>query len=171
MGSQGSSCVTSLPPPRNLGSVLISDLIQENNLMALLEAKERSQAHQKMVEHLVEKGFIAKELLQSCLKALQAREDKMTTAMGGGFAIPHATIPKLGKLVTLFARCPAGVDCQAMDGKPVKLFFLILVPADQAQVHLQTLATVAKFFNRRGIKTKILEAKSPPEILQLFQPN
>ena len=95
----------------------------------------------------------------------------MTTAMGGGFAIPHATIPKLKQLATLFARCPGGVDCQAMDGKPVKLFFLILVPADQAQVHLQTLATVAKFFNRRGIKTKILEAKEPAEILQLFQSN
>jgi mannitol/fructose-specific phosphotransferase system IIA component (Ntr-type) len=95
----------------------------------------------------------------------------MTTAMGGGFAIPHATIPKLKQLATLFARCPAGVDCQAMDGKPVKLFFLILVPADQAQVHLQTLAAVAKFFNRRGIKNKILEAKEAAEILQLFQSN
>jgi mannitol/fructose-specific phosphotransferase system IIA component (Ntr-type) len=75
----------------------------------------------------------------------------------------------LKQLTTLFARCPAGVDCQAIDGKPVKLFFLILVPEDQAQVHLQTLATVAKFFNRRGIKNKILGAKEPVEILQLFQ--
>ena len=139
--------------------------------MALLEAKDRSQAHLKMLEQLVEKGFIAKEMLVPCQKALQAREEKMTTAMGGGFAIPHATIPKLKQLTTLFARCPAGVDCQAMDGKPVKLFFLILVPADQAQVHLQTLAAVAKFFNRRGIKNKILEAKEPAEILQLFQSN
>lgn len=139
--------------------------------MALLEAKDRSQAHLKMLEHLVEKGVIAREMLAPCQKALQAREEKMTTAMGGGFAIPHATIPKLKQLATLFARCPAGVDCQAMDGKPVKLFFLILVPADQAQVHLQTLAVVAKFFNRRGIKNKILEAKEPAEILQLFQSN
>lgn len=149
--------------------MLISDLIQDSNLMALLEAKDRSQAHLKMLEHLVAKGFIARELLAHCQKALQAREEKMTTAMGGGFAIPHATIPKLPKLVTLFARCPAGVDCEAMDNKLVKLFFLILVPADQAQAHLQTLATVAKFFNRRGVKTKILEAKGSEEILAVFR--
>jgi len=149
--------------------VLISDLIQENNLMAHLEAKDRPQAHLKMLEHLVEKGLIPKELLTPAEKALQVREDKMTTAMGGGFAIPHATIPKLGKLVTLFARCPGGVDCAAMDGKPVKMFFLILVPADQAQAHLQTLATVAKFFNRKGVKTKILEAKGGAEILAIFR--
>ena len=149
--------------------MLISDLINEKNLIALLEAKDRSQAYQKMMEMAVGKGLIPKELLSSALQALQAREDKMTTAMGGGFAIPHATIPKLPNLVTLFARCPAGIDCAAMDGKPVKLFFLILVPGDQAQVHLQTLATVAKFFNRRGVKTKILEAKGPEDILAIFR--
>ena len=149
--------------------MLISDLIREDNLMAHLEAKDRNQAHLKMLEHLVQKGLIEGSFMVLCQKALQAREEKMTTAMGGGFAIPHATIPKLGKLVTLFARCPAGVDCEAMDSKPVKLFFLILVPGDQAQVHLQTLAAVAKFFNRRGLKTKILEAKGPEEILALFR--
>jgi len=151
--------------------VLISDLIQEKNLIDHLEAEDRPQAYRKMLEHLVTNGVMPKDLLDPSQAALQAREEKMTTAMGGGFAIPHATIPKLKQLTTLFARCPAGVDCQAMDGKLVKLFFLILVPADQAQVHLQTLATVAKFFNRRGIKTKILEAKGPAEILQLFQAN
>lgn len=149
--------------------MLISDLIQEKNLMAHLEAKNRTEAHIKMMEHLVEKGVIQKDLLPGSLKALQAREEKMTTAMGGGFAIPHATVPKLEKLVTLFARCPTGIDCEAMDGKPVKLFFLILVPSDQSQAHLQTLATVAKFFNRRGVKTKILEAKDPAEILAVFR--
>ena len=147
----------------------ISDLIQEKNLMANLEAKDRAQAHLRMLQHLVAQGFIPEELLIPCQKALQTREEKMTTAMGGGFAIPHATVPKLKNLVTLFARCPSGVDCEAMDSKPVKLFFLILVPADQAQAHLQTLATVAKFFNRRGIKTKILEAKGPEEILALLR--
>lgn len=137
--------------------------------MAHLEAKDCPQAHLKMLEHLVEKGLIEKEMLAPSQKALQAREEKMTTAMGGGFAIPHATIPKLPKLVTLFARCPAGVDCEATDNKLVKLFFLILVPSDQAQAHLQTLATVAKFFNRRGVKTKILEAKGLKEILEVFR--
>lgn len=149
--------------------MLISDLIQEKNLMAHLEARDRPEAHLKMLEHLVEKGVIKKDLLGACQKALQAREDKMTTAMGGGFAIPHATVPKLDQLVTLFARCPAGIDCEAMDSKAVKLFFLILVPSDQAQAHLQTLATVAKFFNRRGVKNRILEAKGAEEILAVFR--
>ena len=149
----------------------ISELIQEKNLMAHLEAKNRTQAYRQMIEHLVAQQLLPQDQLDSAEKALQVREDKMTTAMGGGFAIPHATLPKLKQLATLLARCPSGLDCQAVDGKPVKLFFLILVPADQAQLHLQTLATVAKFFNRRGTKTRILEAKEPAEILQILQSN
>jgi len=151
--------------------VAISELIQEKNLMAHLEAKNRTQAYRQMIEHLVAQQLLPQDQLDSAEKALQVREDKMTTAMGGGFAIPHATLPKLKQLATLLARCPSGLDCQAVDGKPVKLFFLILVPADQAQLHLQTLATVAKFFNRRGTKTRILEAKEPAEILQILQSN
>ena len=139
--------------------------------MAHLEAKNRTQAYRQMIEHLVAQQLLPQDQLDSAEKALQVREDKMTTAMGGGFAIPHATLPKLKQLATLLARCPSGLDCQAVDGKPVKLFFLILVPADQAQLHLQTLATVAKFFNRRGTKTRILEAKEPAEILQILQSN
>lgn len=149
--------------------MLISDLIQENNLMADLQAKDRSQAHQHMLQHLVDKGFISKDLLETAQKALQLREEKMTTAMGGSFALPHASLPKLEQPVALFARCPAGVECEAVDGKPVKLFFLILAPVNQAQAHLQTLAAVAKFFNRRDMKNKILEAKGPAEILSLFR--
>ena len=122
-----------------------------------------------MIQALVDKAFIKKDLVSSVLQSLQAREDKMTTAMGGGFALPHATIPKLPKLVTLMARSLKGIACDAVDGKLVNIFFLILVPPDHNQAHLQTLATVAKFFNRRGIKSKILQAAGSAEILALLQ--
>lgn len=149
--------------------MLVSDLISEKNLIPDLVAKDRAQAHQIMVDHLVKKGLLMSGLRETCLEALKAREDKMTTAMGGGFALPHATIPKLPSLCTLFARAPQGIECEAVDSKPVNLFFLILVPADQNQVHLQTLATVAKFFNRRGIKSKVMNATGVPEILALLR--
>jgi mannitol/fructose-specific phosphotransferase system IIA component (Ntr-type) len=149
--------------------VLISDLISEKNLLPDLVAKDRNSAYQTMVHFVVNKGFMNNELSSSSLEGLLAREAKMTTAMGGGFALPHATIPKLPKPCFLLARCPQGVDCEAVDGKPVTLFFLILTPPDHSQEHLQTLATVAKFFNRRGIKSKLLQASGGPEILSILR--
>jgi len=149
--------------------VLISDLISEKNLLPDLVAKDRNSAYQTMVHFVVNKGFMNNELSSSSLEGLLAREAKMTTAMGGGFALPHATIPKLPKPCFLLARCPQGVDCEAVDGKPVTLFFLILTPPDHSQEHLQTLATVAKFFNRRGIKSKLLQASGVPEILSILR--
>jgi mannitol/fructose-specific phosphotransferase system IIA component (Ntr-type) len=149
--------------------VLISDLISEKNLLPDLVATDRNSAYQTMVHFIVNKGFMNNELSSSSLEGLLAREAKMTTAMGGGFALPHATIPKLPKPCFLLARCPQGVDCEAVDGKPVTLFFLILTPPDHSQEHLQTLATVAKFFNRRGIKSKLLQASGGPEILSILR--
>ncbi|NCY20705.1 PTS sugar transporter subunit IIA [bacterium] len=149
--------------------MLVSDLISEANLIPDLNAKDRTSAYQVMVQHLADKGLVNKDLVHSILHSLQLREEKMTTAMGGGFALPHATIPKLSKLCTLLARSPKGIACDAVDGKLVTLFFLILVPPDQNQTHLQTLATVAKFFNRRGVKTKILQSAGTPEILTLLR--
>ena len=149
--------------------MLVSDLITEGNLMPDLQAEDKKSAYSLMLQHLADRGIISKDLIPSSLQALQIREDKMTTAMGGGFALPHATISKLPSLCTLLARSPKGVPCEAMDGKLVTIFFLILVPPDQNQTHLQTLATVAKFFNRRGIKSKILQALGPAEILELLR--
>lgn len=149
--------------------MLVSDLINETNLIPDLQAHDRKTAYQIMVQVLVDKGYVKKDLVASILESLQAREDKMTTAMGGGFALPHATIPKLAKPCTLLARCPKGIACDAVDGKLVNIFFLILVPPDHNQTHLQTLATVAKFFNRRGVKSKILQATGTPEILSLLR--
>ena len=149
--------------------MLVSDLITDGNLMPDLQAEDRESAYSLMLQHLADRGIISKDLIPSSLQALQIREDKMTTAMGGGFALPHATISKLPSLCTLLARSPKGVPCEAMDGKLVTIFFLILVPPDQNQTHLQTLATVAKFFNRRGIKSKILQALGSAEILELLR--
>ncbi len=86
--------------------MLVSDLISEGNLMPDLQAEDKKSAYSLMLQHLANKGIISKDLIPSSLQALQIREDKMTTAMGGGFALPHATIPKLPSLCTLLARSP-----------------------------------------------------------------
>lgn len=149
--------------------MIVSDLINEKNLIPNLVAKDRSLAYSSMLQVLLKNGFIKEDIATSCHEGLKAREAKMTTAMGGGFALPHATIPKLAKPCYLMARCPEGVECEAVDGKLVTLFFLILTPPDHSQEHLQTLATVAKFFNRKGIKSKILQAAGIPEILSIIR--
>ena len=86
--------------------MLVSDLINEKNLLPDLVAKDRNSAYQIMVHSIVSNGFMKSDLSSSSLEGLQAREAKMTTAMGGGFALPHATIPKLLKPCFLLAPLP-----------------------------------------------------------------
>ena len=103
--------------------MLVSELIDESNLIADLSSKDRNSAYHLMLQTLADNAFIKKDIMASCLECLLAREAKMTTAMGGGFALPHATIPKLTKPCFLLARSLQGIDCEAVDGKLVNLFF------------------------------------------------
>lgn len=149
--------------------MLVTDLIHENNLVADLTASDRTAAFSQMLQVLQLHGFIDQSLVPACLAGLLDRESKMTTAMGGGFALPHATVAKLPQPCFLLARSLAGVDCEAVDGKLVNIFFLILAPPEQSQAHLQILAAVAKFFNRRGLKSKLLQAAGTAEIFSLLR--
>ena len=63
---------------------------------------------------------------------LMDREGLGSTGIGEGVAIPHGKIPGIDRLVAVFGRSPAGVQFASLDGKPARLFFLILAPENSA---------------------------------------
>jgi mannitol/fructose-specific phosphotransferase system IIA component (Ntr-type) len=52
---------------------------------------------------------------------------------------------------------------------PVRFVVLFVVPKDQFQIHLRTLAAIAKFLNDRGVRDRLATAESPGEILEIFR--
>lgn len=89
-------------------------------------------------------------------RALWRREQAASTALGDGFAIPHARIAGIARPLTLFMRTKAAIAFDAPDGKPVSQLLAILVPADGANDdHLQLLALVARLFSDRGFRTQL----------------
>jgi PTS system nitrogen regulatory IIA component len=78
------------------------------------------------------------------LAAVREREEKMSTAVGMGIAIPHARLESVPRLCAAVAVCPGGMDFPAPDGTPVRLAFLLLSPPSAAASHLRALASVAR---------------------------
>jgi nitrogen PTS system EIIA component len=64
------------------------------------------------------------------LHALMAREALGSTGIGGGIGLPHARLPCITAPVSIFARLKTPVDFDAVDGRPVDLAFLLLLPND-----------------------------------------
>ena len=129
-----------------------------------LQAEDKKSAYSLMLQHLADNGIISKDLILSSLQALQIREDKMTTAMGGGFALPHATIPKLPSLCTLLARSPKGVPCEAMDGKLVSIFFLF----SSRPIKIKLTYKLSPLWPNFLIGAELNQRSSKPQVQQKF---
>jgi PTS system nitrogen regulatory IIA component len=105
---------------------------------------------------------------ESALSVLMEREKLGSTGIGEGIAIPHGKLPGLDDLVVCFGKSKAGIDFNAMDGKPVYLFFLLLAPENSAGQHLKTLAKISRMLKDGRFRTKLIEAKSGDDIFRMI---
>ncbi|WP_100644514.1 PTS IIA-like nitrogen regulatory protein PtsN [Alteromonas facilis] len=100
------------------------------------------------------------------LAALMQRERMGSTGIGNGIAIPHGRLAGLHKVMAIVVTSEPAIDFDAIDDKPVDIFFALLVPEEQAEGHLQTLASVAgKLADKDRVKL-IRKAQTSDEILQ-----
>ena len=93
----------------------------------------------------------------------------MSTGIGFGIAIPHASSDAVFEVVAAFGRSSQGIEFDALDSAPVKFVVLFIVPKNQFQTHLRTLASIAKFLNDRSVREKLAEAGTKEEILAIFE--
>ncbi len=99
---------------------------------------------------------------------LNAREKLGSTGLGQGVAIPHARVKDLPEAVAAFVRPKAPIDFDAPDGKPVAYFFVLLVPVQATEQHLQILADAAEMLADAKFRDRLDAAKNQDEAMQLF---
>jgi PTS system fructose-specific IIC component len=104
------------------------------------------------------------ELLQAVLE----REKLVTTGVGYGVAFPHAKTRALKGIVIAFARSENGIDFQAMDKKPVQLFFLIAAPEDAIGAHLNVMARLSFLMKSSKNREKLLAARTASEVFMVL---
>ena len=134
-----------------------------------MKATERWPAIVELIDLLVGLGKIKAEDRDSILASLKQREETMSTGIGFGIAIPHCSSDRIENVVAAFGRSISGIEFDALDNAPVKFVVLFIVPKNQFQTHLRTLASIAKFLNDRTTREKLANAKSTDEILSIFQ--
>jgi PTS system nitrogen regulatory IIA component len=98
------------------------------------------------------------------IDVLQQREKLGSTGIGDGVAIPHGKISELNDLVIAFGRSKSGIAFDAIDGKPVNLFFLLLAPENSTGQHLKALAKISKMLKTPNFRKKLIDAKSTSDL-------
>jgi len=103
------------------------------------------------------------------LESIMAREKLGSTGIGHGVAIPHCRIPELTETRLALARHVEGVDFDAIDGLPVHIVIMLLVPDDEDRKHLQTLAALARSLQDKLFRQSIMGAGNAEELSDLFK--
>ena len=147
----------------------LGNLLSAETILPEMQATERYAAIAELVDLLVKHGQIAGPDKDAVLSALRAREETMSTGIGFGIAIPHASSDKVTKVVAAFGRSSKGLEFEALDNSPVKFVVLFVVPKDQFQTHLRTLAAIAKFLNDRNVRERLGTAPTAQDILAVFE--
>jgi PTS system nitrogen regulatory IIA component len=92
--------------------------------------------------------------------ALWAREQLGSTGLGAGFALPHARVEGLDAYFGLFVRLAKPLDFDAIDGKPVQLVFVLLIPAETSIPHVAALAAISRRFRDASLAAKLRKAET-----------
>jgi len=96
------------------------------------------------------------------------RERLGSTGIGNGVAIPHARSPHCSTPIGSFLKLTEAVDFDAIDGEPVDLVFVLLVPEEADDTHLALLGQVATIMNDAGVRAQLRKANSQRELLELI---
>ncbi len=147
----------------------LGNLLSVDQIIPEMQAVERTAAIVELVDLLVARGRIKAGDRDVVLAALRQREETMSTGIGLGIAIPHASSDRVDQVVAAFGRSSAGIEFDSLDNAPVKFIVLFVVPKDQFQTHLRTLAAIAKFLNDRAVRDRLGTASSAQDILSIFE--
>lgn len=138
---------------------LIANLLPLSNIQVGLDASSKKRVFEQAGILFENNQGIGRSTV---FDSLFAREKLGSTGLGQGVAIPHGRIKGLKEAVGAFLRLAAPVQFDAPDGKPVSFLFVLLVPEQATEQHLQILSELAQMFSDRAFREQL--AAAPDEI-------
>ena len=145
----------------NLKKVLSTDTVWVD-----LKADTKQGIIEEMIDRLLAAGKIKDR--EAVLQAVVEREEKMSTGMQNGVAIPHGKTDAVKSLVAAICLNKAGVDFDAMDGEPCTIFIMTISPLKRRGPHMQFLAEVSRLIGQPSEREKLLACETHTEIHELF---
>ncbi len=144
----------------------LSKFCDESLVVFSLKATNKDEVIEELVD-LVSTSNMVKDRDQ-LLSDVKERENLVTTGVGYGVAFPHAKTRAVKGIVIAFGRSGKGVNFDAMDHRPVNLFFLIAAPEDAIGAHLNVMARLSYLMKSEDNRRKLMEASSPGDVLALM---
>jgi fructose-specific phosphotransferase system IIA component len=142
------------------------DLVEEKIVKIPLTSKDKPDVIRELVQTLKDADEIND--FDDALKAVQDREDKQSTGLTDGIAVPHAKTSAVTSLKLAIGISPEGIDFDSIDQQPSKLFFLLLAAPGMSGPHVEALAEIAKIARSKSLCNALENAKDAKEVVELL---
>jgi len=145
------------------------DILTKDQILTDLQAADRWAAIDELINNLVATGKIQAEHRDAIAAVVKKRETSMSTGIGFGIGIPHASTDLIKEVVGALGRSRKGINFDALDNQPVNLVMLFLVPQGQFQKHLHTLANIAKLLHKAEFRQALDQAPDAEGMLKVIK--
>ena len=144
----------------------ITDLLTKEAIDLNVKATNKKDVIEKAVELMQYNGNINNK--DEYLKLVMKREEEGSTGVGEEIAIPHGKGESISEPGLAAMVIPEGVDFDSLDGKPIKLLFLIVAPNSKDNLHLEVLSRLSALLMDEKFRKKLLNAKTKEEFLKII---
>lgn len=143
----------------------LSDLLAPEAILPALRVQSKKQAIQALSEKASALTHVPeREIFDTLLQ----RERLGSTGVGHGIAIPHGKLVGFDRIFGVFARLDQPVDFEALDGEPVDLIFVLLVPEGSGADHLKALARLSRALRDQQITAKLRETEAADALFAIL---
>lgn len=145
----------------------IIDILNEQVVRTNLQGTTKTEIINSMIDLAgTQSRVLDKEKLR---EAIFEREKIMSTGVGSGFAIPHGKTDAVSDIVAAFAVTAQPIDYQSLDDQPVRIVFLLVGRDNMVGPHIKLLSRISRLMNKEDFRNRLLEAKNPADILEIFR--
>lgn len=133
-----------------------------------LKAGDRDAAIAELVTALDKAKCLPKNKAQEITSAVIKRENEASTGLGKGIAVPHVKHASIKRPVAAIGKSTLGIDFCSLDKQPVYSIVMLISPADNADIHLQTMESTFRHLQNEKFRRFLRQAQTPEQIKDLL---
>jgi len=145
----------------------VYELLETNKILTGFKSQDKTDVINELVDLLKDDKRVVD--LEEVRKCVFEREEKMSTGVGKGFAIPHGKTNSVDDILAAFGKSETPIEYNSLDGEPVHLIFLLIGKENLLAKHIKLLSRISRMMNNEEFRKKLVEAESKEEIQKIFQ--
>ena len=146
----------------------LRDIVVEKAIVPNMAAVKRDDAIRELLDALVSSGKVSADMRDVFAKAIIARENKGSTGLNHGVAIPHTKSPAIKSPIAAVGVSRNGIDFNSLDKQPVYSVVLMLSPESKPEAHLEAIQAIFAHLSKDQFRRFLRQAKTVEEVTTLL---